>query len=354
MTAAVQATGPCSVTGFGRDVIDAACRAPSIHNTQPWAWRVAGHSIELYADPARRLVHADPHGRTLAISCGAALHHAQVAARGHGWQPTVERWPDGHDSDLLARIVLTPGTRTAADVAQLRALYARQTDRRRFTSWPVRGDRLDRLAEVAQDWGAEAIALTDAVDRFRVEHLVSRAHAVQAADAALVEEHRRWIGADPEEGVPVELVPSGEGLLPSRRPRFSGGQLLDDTHRVATTDGVVLLCGTDDDRAAWVRTGEALGALWLHAVADGLAIVPLSQIIEVDVTRASLQHEVLLGLAVPHLLLRVGWQTISRDQLPRTPRRPLDAVLRPPIVTAEAKGPRGSGTAAVRRGAADS
>ena len=30
----------------------------------------------------------------------------------------------------------------------------------------------------------------------------------------------------------------------------------------------------------------------------------------------------------PHLLVRIGWQAIGRSQLPRTPRRQVDEVLR--------------------------
>ena len=55
--------------------------------------------------------------------------------------------------------------------------------------------------------------------------------------------------------------------------------------------------------------------------------MPFSQVIEVEATRLSLQHDVLGGLAMPHLLVRLGWQALSRGQLARTPRRPLDDVL---------------------------
>ena len=44
-------------------------------------------------------------------------------------------------------------------------------------------------------------------------------------------------------------------------------------------------------------------------------------------TRQALQHEVLGGRAHPLLLVRIGWQEISRSQLPRTERRPVDDVL---------------------------
>ncbi len=56
-------------------------------------------------------------------------------------------------------------------------------------------------------------------------------------------------------------------------------------------------------------------------------MVPLSQVIEVDETRERLRAEVLQGMGTPHLLVRVGWQAISRSALPRTPRRPQDDVL---------------------------
>ncbi|WP_148616331.1 Acg family FMN-binding oxidoreductase [Nocardioides rubriscoriae] len=332
MSGVFQATGSRPARsreeGFGLDVIAAACRAPSTHNTQPWSWRVDGTTVELYAEPARRLVHADPDGRNLAISCGAALHHAQVAARGLGWRPTVVRWPRGPDTDLVARVDLEPCSRTADDLTLLRALHERRTDRRRFTAWPVQGARLDRLVDVARASGAEAVSLCDVVERVRLEHLVARAHAAQSADPALVAEHRAWTDRSATDGVPCEVVPPSDPDLPSRRTRFTGGTLPDRERDVDTTDGVVVLCGDSDDRASWVTTGEALGALWLRAVADGLSVVPLSQVIEVDETRSALQDDLLFGLAVPHLLLRVGWLPIGRDDLPPTPRRPLRDVLR--------------------------
>ena len=61
----------------------------------------------------------------------------------------------------------------------------------------------------------------------------------------------------------------------------------------------------------------------------GFSVVPLSQVVEVDETRAGLRHDVLGGTAYPLLLLRVGWQAIGRSHLVSTPRRPVDDVLLP-------------------------
>ena len=44
-----------------------ATRAPSIHNSQPWRWRVGTQSLHLYADPDRRLPNTDPDSRDLLL-----------------------------------------------------------------------------------------------------------------------------------------------------------------------------------------------------------------------------------------------------------------------------------------------
>ena len=63
--------------------VEHALRAPSVHNTQPWRWRIdpADGVVELHADRGRQLTATDPDGRDLLISCGAALGHLAVALR---------------------------------------------------------------------------------------------------------------------------------------------------------------------------------------------------------------------------------------------------------------------------------
>jgi hypothetical protein len=235
------------------------------------------------------------------ISCGAALHHLQVAALAHGWIASVSRLPDPADPTLLADVRLTAGNRTKAASEDLRALRERCTDRRRFTSWPMPDERLVLLANVATEWGGQAVALTDVAERFQVELLVARAVHLQAQDLAVVEEQRDL------------LVTSGTH---------------DPADDVQGGDGLVVLCANDDTPLAWLECGEGLSALWLRAVREGLSVVPLSQAIDVPETRAALQYGAALGgLVVPMLLVRVGWQAISRSQLEPTPRRPVEDVL---------------------------
>lgn len=310
------------------DVVALACLAPSVHNTQPWSWRIDGDVVELYADDERRLAAADPDGHELVVSCGAALHHAEVAAVGLGWLPTVERLPDGPDSALLARISLTPAPVTRAGTDDLETLRRRRTDRRRFTSWPVPDERLRELAAIARGRGVSASAVTDVVDRDAVEALLGRAFDLQASDPELAHEQAAWVDHGADDGVSARTVPSTSGDSVGRRSRFGTGLLEDVDRIVDTSDGLLVLGTVEDDRLGWLRSGEALSALWLAATEGGLCVVPLSQVVEVPETRSALQREVLGTLAVPHVLLRIGWPAVSRSPLPASPRREMSDVLR--------------------------
>lgn len=310
-----------------RDIVGYACMAPSVHNTQPWTWHAYGNTLELCADTDRRLDVADARGRNLAISCGAALHHAQVAASALGWEPTVTRLPDDEDSTLLARIELAPATPPPDATELLQAIRHRCTDRRRFTSWPVPEERLRHLADTAAEWGAHALVLQDPFERVRTELLVGRALDRQATDETLADEQRHWVDRSAHDGVPGVVIPVDAPDEPHLRTRFGGGLLTEPERELEGSDGLLVMRGASDDSPAWLRTGEGLSALWLRATREGLSVVPLSQVIEVDETREQLRAEVLHGMGTPHLLVRVGWQAISRAALPRTPRRPVDDVL---------------------------
>lgn len=314
---------------LSRRLVELACRAPSFHNTQPWRWRILGEDvIELYADPARQLRVADPLGRNLTISCGSALHHAEVAARGLGLDPevTVTSGP----GDLLARVTLTGAATRPGALEELEALERRCTDRRRFTSWPVPEGRLTHLAEAAAGWGAYVVPVTDVTARFHTERLLERARAAQTSDPAYAEEQRNWVDHGAADGVPApNAAPGVAGTGTVRSHRYAPEPEPSPTAAVESSDGVLAICTAGDSQEDWLHVGQALSAVWLRATRDGLSIVPLSQVVEVEETRAELHQKVFGGMARPQILVRVGWQEISRAPLPPTPRRPLDEVLLP-------------------------
>ena len=102
-------------------VVTAAVHAPSVHNTQPWWFSHDEEHVSVYADRRRQLRVADPGGREMMISCGAALFTARLALRALGYVPRVSVLPDwapaaGRPDHLGRAHFSRPSTRRACSL----------------------------------------------------------------------------------------------------------------------------------------------------------------------------------------------------------------------------------------------
>ncbi len=307
------------------EILTLACRAPSVHNSQPWLWRLRGDRLELFADLSRQLVQTDPDSRDLVLSCGAALHHFQVAARGLGWRAEVTRLPDPRNPRRLATITLEPAIKPPEAADEMRAIGLRQTDRRRFTSWPVPAERLESLARIGQQWGVAVVPIADDSTRARLRELSRRADEVQSADPGYQAELASRLHGR-SDGMSLRAVPVDQDEA-SRT--FPAGELADDTRQaVENPEGILLICTEEDSVLCQLRAGEAMSAMWLRATMDGFSVVPLSQALEVEETRRAIQTHLLAGRGTPQIILRVGWPPIAdTDPVPPSRRRGLDEVM---------------------------
>lgn len=297
-----------------------AARAPSVHNTQPWRWRITSRSVHLYADRKRWLQATDPDGRDLVMSCGAVLHHLRVALAAAGVRATVHRLPNPAEPDHLAALELSPGSAADADYALVAALERRHTDRRPFTDWPVPDAVVGELVAIAAEQGVVLRPVAAEAGRARLMGAIAEAERIQREDAGYRTELALWSGrrAGPD-GVPAVAT---EGAAAGVR-RFDG------TPDGGAADGATLLViGTaSDDVLSWLRAGEATSAVLLKATTAGLASSPLSQPLEVGSTRAVLRDDVLGGTVSPQMVLRVGWPSGAAGGTPRTPRRPVEETI---------------------------
>jgi nitroreductase len=314
-----------------RNAVALACRAPSLHNSQPWRWIADGPTLHLFADTARLMFSADPQGREITLSCGAALDHLIVAMSAAGWETTVARFPDPYDPLHLATMDFRP----AADdsrVGPVRAdaIMRRRTDRRPFgppDNW-VRFEAQLRQALIPYHVMCDVV-LDDA--RARLAEASRLTEQIRAGDPAYESELRWWTPSfATNEGVPQSsLVSATEAAhvdVSRHFPATARGQRRNDDS-ADQSKIVVLSTHHEDARLDVLRCGEALSALLLECTVAGLATCTLTHMTELASSR-----EIIRGLTgqrgLPQLLVRVGQAPVEdRAGFTATPRRPLSDVL---------------------------
>jgi nitroreductase len=305
-----------------------ALRAPSVFNTQPWRWRVTAGALDLYADRQRQLEVTDPDGRLLTLSCGAALHHARVALAAAGYHTAVTRFPEPDHPDLLARIrIIGKRQPDPHQIALNGAIPLRRTDRRAFAEQPVPEAAMRELRAAVEAEGA----FLHQVHPSQMPMLAvatARAAEEELNDPAYRDELHRWTHRPQWSG---DGVPPATAVRPApRRVPVRDHAPGDDTVLEAGAGNdrgaaYAVLFGPDDTPGSWLRSGEALSALLLTAVLEGLSAAPLSDTIELAWPR-TLMRDLLAGVGEPYLVVRVG---IGPDaaELPPAPRRtPDDAI----------------------------
>jgi nitroreductase len=304
------------------DAADITLLAPSVHNTQPWLIELHDDRLDLRADRVRQLTTLDPQGRELVISGGAALMNARIGLAEAGWQCRCDRFPRSDDPDLLAWLWPVAGTPDSALALLASSIPRRHTNRRRYLPDPVPDDVLRRLTSLAAEDGALLVPVVHEAHRRLLARLTQQADSEQNADPAYRAELRTWTTRPLEarDGVPPRVVPRVDGEhrddLPIRDFDTQGaGQLPADTGSGIDQTLLVLATRTDEP-LSWLRAGEALQRLLLELTALGWVAEPMTQAVEVPVTRTQLRSA-LTWDAHPQVLLRVGRATPT----PRTPRR---------------------------------
>jgi len=321
-----------------RFAVEAARWAPSVHNTQPWRFGVsAGERITLAADPDRRLAEADPHGREMLISCGAALFTLRTAIRRLGRRPLVRLLPDPDRPNLLAEVEFGESLPVTEEIERRYGqIRVRRTHRGAFTD-----GRLPAALEVALRSQAvrEGAILHVAADQHTTGALAAltwAAQHVQRLNPRLAAESARWAPAPRShrlDGVRHGAYPQQEVVTEPHFPgrefaRGHGWGVPDVRSESESAAGAVLMLTTREDRPAdWLGAGQALQRILLTAgVAADLSAAFHTQPLEIPELREFIGTRFYRG-EHPQMLLRLG----VADRGFESVRRPVGEVLDSPL-----------------------
>jgi nitroreductase len=306
-----------------------ACRAPSIHNSQPWRWFCDDAKLHLCIDWRRWVPGADQSGWEAVLSCGAVLDHLRVAMAAAGWDAHINRCPNPDDLNRLATVEFRP-----LDVV---------TESHRGRADAILQRRTDRLAlETPTQWGAFATALQRAIGEgsATLDVLADDDRPLLAEASRLTESSRRddpsyqaelqWWTADfvTDEGITAEtLLSATEQRRVDVAREFPCRAATNRRADHRADSAKIMVLSTESDRAAdLLGCGEALSTVLLECTMAGVASCTLTHLIELCESR-DIVRTLIGGRAEPQLLIRAGVAPLVEQRPAPTPRRPLADVL---------------------------
>ncbi|MGA6151943.1 hypothetical protein ACPEIC_01285 [Stenotrophomonas sp. NPDC087984] len=329
-------------------LISAAVAAPSMHNTQPWRYRLDPDTVtlEVRAAPERALRYADPMGRALSISAGAAVFNLRVAVAHFGWHPVVRLLPYRSQPDLLAtvRLAASPHDLDGQDGDGHDApqhhdaphhddrhhddrhqdlydvIWRRHSSRSPFSGRRLPPRVLYELAEAARAHGA-TLWLAGPEETSRLLRLTAEAQRRTSGDPRRLAESRDWVRETGPYGIPAAALGPRDvtGRLPMRDYLGPGpdGRRGGDPPTVAfESDPAIAVLATDQDRRTdWLRAGQALEHVLLLATSHAVGASLLHQALEWSDLRWSLSDAHRTPGHV-QMLIRLGYGPVG----PATPR----------------------------------
>ncbi|PVZ87875.1 hypothetical protein C9426_09740 [Serratia sp. S1B] len=307
-----------------RETLYYASMAPSGHNTQPWRIpydKQTGGFI-LAFDANRSLAQVDPHNRESFISLGAFLENWKQAAQAYGYVPSITILPEPDANLHVAQITLAPANSRPADAQQqLAQIILRHTDKRNYEDRPISEAAIEELFDNNRPYlhfYAKGTLEYAWIARNTVEAMNVQAHnarkRVELADWFRFSDGEARQSRD---GLPAEQLGlkgplkaiyytfySREG---AGKESFALEAVSKTEQQVANAAGFFVITGAKDFTGS-VQAGMHMERFWLDAVALGISIHPMSQILEEEPYTSNVMKE--LGLKTPvQMILRAGINT---------------------------------------------
>jgi molybdopterin/thiamine biosynthesis adenylyltransferase/nitroreductase len=275
-------------------IVDAARRAPSGGNVQPWRFEADGEEIRFYMVPERSNSSMDVRHRGSYVGIGASLFNARVAASSLKSLGPIKLFPEGWPSHHVVTMRL--GNLTDAEISLLHPrVSSRSANRRLGSPSGIAESTVQLLTRGVEREGARLHFVTD---RHRIDELAEVLAESDRLRFLIPNVHQemlselRWPGRDSiEEGMDVrtlEMDPSGFAALEllgrsdvmGHLGDWRAGKALGARTRVmvGSSSALALVTVPRSDPMWYVRGGSAVERFWLSAEMQGLAVQPVSPV----------------------------------------------------------------------------
>ncbi len=327
-------------------IMDAACRAPSGDNVQPWLFKQEGQHIELFINRE-----ADPSffnfkQSASLLACGAALQNMEYAAGALGISSQTELFPEHENQDMVGRVHLNAQGIPFHEIMEA-ALWRRCTNRRMYSKKTVPAEVWDRLAVQADKNGDGLLLHCSSYDGMRdIAKAVYMADRVRVERQDLHEYLMKMVHFDPlpedcqgdvcpdhfRRGMPLKNLQAGamgELFLRTVKPwsrmklanrlKIGRSMPLYSKMSVMRSGGIGMVCAQGCEEKHLLQAGRAVQRVWLALDQFGYALQPLEAL---PLLHLRLVSEGEQAFSREHVdLLNEAWELISKHFL-----MPMDCV----------------------------
>jgi len=315
-----------------RAILHLASLAPSGHNTQPWlVKRTAPFHWIIGNDQSRWLPAVDPTQRETMLSIGAFLQNLEYAAAHHGYACHWTLLAENNQAEDVMKVILTKApAATDFDVATLTSRRTVRSGYRAEALHPA-----DVRALTTGEPGYHYFRRDTPEGRWLDAQTLAANHQQTYRDAA-EEELSRWVRFSAQ-----EAQRHRDGLTPASmeiggvagwwvRHFYTPATVMKDSFRktgletvakqVGQSAGWLVLTSPDRAPGTLLDTGRRVQRLWVQVRSKGIALHPMTQILEES--PFAQQANGALGLAEPiQFLLRCGY--VNTYPEPVSERRPV-------------------------------
>lgn len=276
-------------------LIEAALWAPSAGNNQPWKWVSSNGALYLFHEKKLSITWADEESFISNISFGTALENVRIKAATLGLQPTIELYPAGKDSLLIAAVYLSPESAKNEPLAEY--IGTRCTNRKKGDLSIISSDKMDQLRSSAvQVEGAAVSFLENRDDIKKLADIVAAADRLRflypQAHHDFYSKEIRWNENGTEyvaDGLDIKTLEmklsDTVGLKVASDPaviallnKWQTGSAFEKMFResINTSSSIALFTMPGFSPEAFIEGGRAVERFWLSAAALNIAIHPIS------------------------------------------------------------------------------
>jgi hypothetical protein len=326
------------LTADEKNILLLASLAPSGHNTQPWFVQyIEPYHWIIGNDKKKWLPGVDPTQRETILSIGAFTQNLEYAASNLGYHTQFTVLATNNQDEHVLFVKLTKASN--APRYNLEKIKQRRTIRSNYLSEVLKKKDLDDLIRGEPDF-FHWLPNTSKEHQYLNEQTIE-ANRLQSYRDAAQSELADWIrfsSKDAEKhadglttasmeiaGVPAWVLRNFYGKSSVMKKNFREQSIDTVRKQVTQSAGWLLITSKDNAVATLLDTGRRLQRLWLNIREKGIAIHPMTQLLEETTTKEAFNSSI--GINDPvQFILRTGY--VKTYPQPVSLRRPLDGLVR--------------------------